>query len=248
MGSRSEPRAAAHDTGRGVFVTATDTGVGKSVLAASLCAALAACGARVAAFKPAVTGLDDDDPAPFGQDHHLLARVASAGQSAADVAPYRFGAAASPHYAAELEGRQISADTLLARAREAAAIGDSLIVEGVGGLLVPLAADYLVRDFAVDMGLPVVVAARPGLGTINHTLLTVAAARSVGLTVARIVLTPWPDAPGQIERSNRETLATLSEVAVEALPLVTSFEASNLAAAGRRLSLTRWIESPGGRT
>src|SRR3954469_24807561 len=88
---------------RGIFVTATDTGVGKTVLAASICAALAERGERVAAFKPVVTGLDE----PAGEwprDHELLAAVASAGQPPQQVAPARFGPAVSPHLAAELAG------------------------------------------------------------------------------------------------------------------------------------------------
>ena len=84
---------------RGVFVTGTDTEVGKSVVAAAICAALAARGERVAAFKPAVTGLDQD-PGELGRDHELLASVASAGQSAEDVAPHRFAPPVSPHLAA----------------------------------------------------------------------------------------------------------------------------------------------------
>ncbi len=79
-------------------------------------------------------------------------------------------------------------------------------------------ADYLVRDFAADLGLPLAVAASPGLGTINHALLTIEAARSAGLEITAVVLTPWPEEPGRIEESNRETIAKLGEVAVEALP------------------------------
>ncbi len=79
-------------------------------------------------------------------------------------------------------------------------------------------ASYLVRDLAVDLGLPVVVAAAPGLGTINHTLLTVEAARAAALEVAMVVLTPWPDAPSAIEASNLETIAALGEVRVETVP------------------------------
>ena len=82
----------------------------------------------------------------------------------------------------------------------------------------PLAPGYLVRDLALDLGLPLVVAASPGLGTINHTLLTIEAARAAGLTVASIVLTPWPTQPSRIEESNRETIAALSAVDVELLP------------------------------
>jgi dethiobiotin synthetase len=76
----------------------------------------------------------------------------------------------------------------------------------------------LVRDLAVDLGLPLVVAASPGLGTINHTLLTIEAARAAGLGVAAVVLTPWPETPSQIERSNRETIGAIGEVEVLTLP------------------------------
>src|SRR5262249_31276726 len=81
-----------------------------------------------------------------------------------------------------------------------------------------LAEPYLVRDLAADLGLPVVVAASPGLGTINHTLLTLEAARAAGLEVTAVVLTPWPDRPTAVEESNRETIAALRDVAVERLP------------------------------
>ena len=92
--------------------------------------------------------------------------------------------------------------------------GKFLVCEGVGGFLVPLRMDYLVRDFAVDCGFPVVVAAAPGLGTINHTLLTIESVRAAELEVAAVVLTPWADEPSEIERSNRDTIERLGEVAV----------------------------------
>ena len=77
---------------------------------------------------------------------------------------------------------------------------------------------YLVRDLAADLGYPLVVVASPGLGTINHTLLTLEAARGAGLEVASVVLTPWPESPSEVERSNRETIAALGAVAVLTLP------------------------------
>jgi dethiobiotin synthetase len=218
---------------RGLFVTGTDTGVGKSVLAASVCAALAARGERVAAFKPVVTGLDDE-PGEFGHDHELLAAAANAGQAPEDVAPYRFGPPLSPHLAAELAGERIEPARLL----EAARAHEPLVCEGVGGLMVPITTGYLVRDLAVDIALPVVVAARTGLGTINHTLLTVEAARSAGLRVAGVVMTLWPEEPAEIERSNRETIERLSRVPVSGLPRTGR---DRLAEAGASLPLDDWL-------
>jgi len=199
---------------RGVFVTGTGTEVGKTVVAAVLAHTLATEGRTVAVFKPAVTGLDEEGE----PDHVLLRRAAGSDQSDGEIAPYRYGPPASPHLAAELAGEKIEPERLLAAAHGAAAGSDVLVCEGVGGLLVPLASDYLVRDLAVDLGLPLVVAASPGLGTINHTLLTLEAARAAGLETALVVLTPWPDAPSPIEESNRATIAALGGVRVETLP------------------------------
>src|SRR5829696_4592823 len=223
---------------RGVFVTGTGTGVGKSVLAASICAALAARGETVAAFKPVITGLDDHD-GDWPLDDELLASAASAGQKAEDVAPHRFGPAVSPHLAAELADEQIEPMAIAREARERAEKADAFVCEGIGGLMVPLAAGFMVRDLAVELDLPLVIAAAPGLGTINHTLLTIAAARAAGLTVAAVVLTPWPTEPDEIERSNKETISTLGDVSVCELPETSP---DKLAEAGEALPVDEWLE------
>jgi dethiobiotin synthetase len=221
----------------GLFVTGTDTGVGKSLLAAAICAGLTARGERVGAFKPVVTGLDEPDPV-WPADHELLAGAASAGQRAEDVAPYRFGPPASPHLAAELAGATIEPPRLRAAAAQAARGADVLVCEGVGGLAVPLTAGYLVRDLARDLALPVVVAARPGLGTINHTLLTVEGAHAAGLIVAGVVLTPWPRRPTTLQRSNRATIERLAGTQVSGLaPLRPPIGAT----AAATLPLATWI-------
>ncbi|MGB2711477.1 MAG: dethiobiotin synthase, partial [Conexibacter sp.] len=178
---------------RGLFVTATDTGAGKTVLAAAIAAALRARGEHVATFKPVVTGTDEAAHPDWPADDVLLGTVT--GRPPEEVAPNRFGPPVSPHLAAAQVGRELDPAVLRAELAAAAAAAQTLVVEGVGGLLVPLAPDYLVRDFACDAGLPIAIAARPGLGTINHTLLTLEAARSAGLTVAAVVLAPWPPQP-----------------------------------------------------
>ncbi len=208
---------------KGVFVTGTGTEVGKTVVAAAIARTRASAGDRVAVFKPAVTGLDEDVEA----DHELLRRAAGSGQDDDEIAPYRYGPPMSPHLAAALAGEEIDPGRLLAAARAAASRADFRVAAGVGGRLVPLSVTgggrarddaYLVRDLAAELGLPLVVVARPGLGTINHTLLTLEAARSAALDVAAIVLTPWPEDPGEVERSNRETIAALADAPVEVLP------------------------------
>jgi dethiobiotin synthetase len=220
---------------RGVFVTGTDTGVGKTVLAAALAAALRADGVDVAAFKPAVTGIDEpEDGRPA--DHDLLA--AAAGRPAAEVTPHRFGPAVSPHLAAELAGTALEPAALVAAARALRA--DVVVAEGVGGLLVPLTLGYTIRDLAVDLGWPVVIAARPGLGTINHSLLTVESARAAGLDVRAVVLTPWPEEPSVMQRSNAEAIARLGGVEVAPLAAV-GVDVDALALAGAALPYARWL-------
>ena len=199
---------------RGVFVTGTGTDVGKTVVAAVIAHTAASRGARVAVFKPAVSGLDEGGE----PDHALLRRAAGSEQSDDQIAPYRFGPPVSPHLAAELAGEEIDLGRALAAARDPASGGDLLVCEGVGGFLVPLTRQRLIRDFARDLGLPVVIAASPGLGTINHSLLTIDAVRAAGLRVAAVVLTPWPREPGRLERDNRETIAAIGGVPVEILP------------------------------
>lgn len=198
----------------GFFVTGTGTEVGKTVVAAAIARSLAVAGKRVAVFKPAVTGVTEDGE----PDHALLRRAAGSEQTDEEIAPYRYGPPMSPHLAAALVDEEIEPERLLAAARAAAEGTEALVCEGVGGLLVPLSPRYSVRDLAADLALPLVVAAPPSLGTINHTLLTVESARAAGLEIAAVVLTPWPDDPGQIEESNRETIAALGQVRVETLP------------------------------
>jgi dethiobiotin synthetase len=200
----------------GVFVTGTGTEVGKTVVAAVIARTLAAAGRDVAVFKPVVTGLDD----PGEPDHTLLRRAADCEQSDEEIAPYRYGPPASPHLAAELAGEEIDPQRLRDAAAAAGRSSEILVCEGVGGLLVPLAPGYLVRDLAADLGLPLAIAASPGLGTINHTLLTIESARAGGLEVAAVVLTPWPQTPSPVEESNRQTIASVGEVDVRTLPSI----------------------------
>jgi dethiobiotin synthetase len=201
-----------------VFVTGTGTEVGKSVVAAVIARSAAKSGLSVAVFKPAVSGLDELDG--IEPDHALLRRASGSAQSDDEIAPYRFGPAVSPHLAAQMAGEEIDPALLRERAEAAAAGAEVLVAEGVGGFLVPLTSDYLVRDLAVDLGLPVVIVASPGLGTINHTLLTVEAVRGAGLEARAVVLNPWPDEPVTMEASNRETIARLGDVHVATLERV----------------------------
>jgi dethiobiotin synthetase len=198
---------------RGVFVTGTGTEVGKTVVAAVIAHTHAGAGERVAVFKPAVSGLEEGGE----PDHALLRRASGSDQSDDEIAPYSYQPPVSPHLGAELAGERIEPQRLVDAAQVAGGGGDFLVAEGVGGFLVPLTLGYLVRDFARDLALPLVIAASPGLGTINHTLMTIEAAWAVGLEVAAVVLTPWPEDPSVVESSNREAVERLGDVRVETL-------------------------------
>ena len=229
---------------RGLFVTGTDTGVGKTILSAALVAALAAEGEPVHAYKPVVTGLDEppataaESDSAWPHDHELLADMA--GMTPEEVAPLRYGPAVSPHLAADMAGERIDPAQLIAHAHTLAHRG-TVIVEGVGGLLVPLSEDFTMRELAIELGLPLLIAARPGLGTINHTLLTLQAARTAELDVRAVVLTPWPTHPSAMERSNRDTIARLGEIEVAGLAPVAHPSRAALAQAGAKLPWRRWL-------
>jgi dethiobiotin synthetase len=225
---------------RGCFVTGTDTGVGKTVVAAAIVVRLRRLGVEVRAIKPLITGLDDPPDPDWPPDHVLLARAA--GCEPAEVILVSYGPPVSPHLAAQLTGESgPTLDQIAGGVRSLNRPGVVTVVEGVGGLLVPLGPDVGVRELAAALGLPLVIAARPGLGTINHTLLTLEAARSARLAIAGVVLTPWPSEPSVMERSNRETIERLGEVEVAALPPIARADPELLGTAGEALPLERWL-------
>ena len=170
-------------TGRIVAITGTGTGVGKTVLAAALCAALRRRGMDCRAIKAVATGVP---PGADAEDAVLLG--GAMGTAASEAVLATFALPRSPLAAAAAEGRELDVEAL-ARSIEAAAAGcDLLLVEGVGGLLVPLAARHTVRDLLRRLDADVVIAALAGRGTINHTALTVEAALGSGLRLIGVVL------------------------------------------------------------
>lgn len=190
--------------GRGLLVTATDTGVGKTIVTAGLCGALAARGPSVGIFKPLQSGSLLDDPEG---DAATLVRLGGLSATPAEICLAAFAAPLAPAVAAAREGRTVSLTEVVARARELERACDLLLVEGAGGLLVPMGEEWTIADLAVALGYPVLVVARAGLGTVNHTALTVEALRARGLVVAGVVLNAtqepdpsWVDNPALIER------------------------------------------------
>lgn len=176
----------------GFFITATDTGVGKTEIACALIAAARASGIDAIGMKPAQAGHSPGEPS----DAERL-RDASEGAEPLDViCPYSLSAPLAPAVAARKEGRTIELPRILQAARALASRHAAIVVEGAGGLLVPLTERETYADLAVALALPVIVVARAGLGTVNHAALTVEALRGRGLEIAAIVLnrtTPYDD-------------------------------------------------------
>lgn len=215
---------------RGLLITGTDTGVGKTVTGAALAAAVALGGARVRALKPVASGVEPGEP---GEDAALLGLAAGH----APASRYRLRAPVSPHRAAALEGVTVEAEAILAWIADNA--GDVTLVEGAGGWEVPLAPDFRVAHLAAALGWPVLVVAADRLGVLNHTLLTVDAVRRAGLPVAGVVLTgPDPATGDASTRSNLDDLrALLPDAAVRRLPWLPDLSRAALAGAGRALLL-----------
>ena len=177
-----------------LFVTATGTEIGKTLVAAALCRELRAEGRPVRALKPVLSGYD---PAALaGSDPGVL--LASLGEavteeSVAEITPWRFAAPLSPDMAAAREGRRLDLAEIVAFCR--AASGDPLLVEGIGGAMVPLDDAHTVLDWIAALEAPALVVAGSYLGTISHTLTTLAAMRGRGVTVAGLVISESPESP-----------------------------------------------------
>jgi dethiobiotin synthetase len=202
---------------RGLFVTATDTGVGKTEVACALLRDARARGLDAVGMKPAQSGV-----APgVESDAERLALAADGVEPLEAVCPYSFVAPLAPAVAARVEGRAVSFARVVEGARALAARHDAVIVEGAGGLLVPLTDRETFADLALALGLPVVVVARAGLGTVNHTALTVEALRRRGLAVAGIVLNRTAPEDDPSVATNAGEIARLTGVAPAAiLPFV----------------------------
>jgi dethiobiotin synthetase len=186
---------------RGLFITATDTGAGKTFVTT--------CVARIwrrekrpfRVCKPVATGAEGR----WSEDTRLLAEAAGDANLDA-VTPFTFAAPAAPPVAVRLAGTSVKLEHLIAAVRRRAADGTTVLVEGVGGLLCPLTERETVADLVRELDLPLIVVARRSLGTLNHTLLTVEAARHHGLRLAGVVVTETTPVQGVAEETNVEEL------------------------------------------
>lgn len=210
---------------KGVFITGTDTGVGKTRVSLALIAGWRAAGLRVGVMKPCETGCEEVEGGATGgpaglvpADAAALLAAAGADLSLDEVCPFRFRAPMAPAEAAALEGGAFSIERAVEVFQGIRARHDVTLVEGAGGLIVPYEGERTTADLVRAMDIPVVVVARIGLGTINHTCLTVDRARGEGLDVLGVIFNrcddPRAHPPGPDEERNPAAVERLVKVRV----------------------------------
>jgi dethiobiotin synthetase len=195
---------------RGIFITGTDTGVGKTYVAAGIASALRRTGVDVGVMKPAETGCPVRAGRLIPRDALRLMRAAGVKDDLDLVNPCRFRKPLAPAIAAELEGGEIDIEKIRTAFRKLSSRHNFMIIEGAGGIMAPLSGAFTFLDLAKAFGLPVLVVARPGLGTVNHTLLTIAALKSKGLTLAGIIINHAKKGnAGEAEKTNPAVISSL---------------------------------------
>ncbi|MCY8024753.1 dethiobiotin synthase [Bacillus sonorensis] len=196
---------------KGFFVTGTDTGVGKTVISCGIAALLKKKKVDVGVFKPFLSGISRSHPT---SDTALLKEMSQSSLSYEDITPFEFKEPLAPYTASVLEGKPVGLKEAVDHWQKIRDQHDLFIVEGAGGIAVPLGNDYLVSDLIKALELPVVIVARPDLGTINHTYLTVQYAKSMGLQLLGIVINGISGRPGLDEETNPNMIETLCDMPI----------------------------------
>ena len=196
--------------GKTIFVTGTDTGIGKTIITACLAAALLRKGKKVAVYKPVQCGnlLKGSIKSP---DLALVRDLSGISEDCL-FNDYSFKFASSPHLAAELENKKVNADVIKNHCNKLSKGFDYVLMEGAGGLLVPLTRDYTVLDLIKNLSVPALVVSRAGLGTINHTSLTINALKSGNIKTIGIIMNYFKG--GKIEDDNKKIIEHLNGVPI----------------------------------
>jgi dethiobiotin synthetase len=199
---------------RGLFITGTDTGVGKSIVTGGLAGLLRKQRINVGVMKPVETGCLHDDGSFFPADAQFLKDMSGVDAPLEEIVPYQFKEPLAPSVAAEREGITIDTNQLVKKFEHISRHHDVMLVEGAGGLLVPLYQRFLFIDLVKRFKLPVLIVSRATLGTINHTLLTLQAARAEKVPVAGIVINNLSPEKNAASETNPEVIARLVDVPV----------------------------------
>ena len=189
----------------GIFVTGTDTGVGKTVVSRALIAALRGQGLRVGVMKPIETGVGEAGPL----DALALREAAGVEDPLQTICPQQFALPAAPNVAARAEHREVDLDSIDAAFERVIKDRDFVVVEGAGGLLVPIRDEMTMAELGRRLGLPLLIVARASLGTINHTALTLDVAASKNLEVVGVVIS---HAGGVLSAADSSNLSGLKEI------------------------------------
>ncbi len=199
----------------GFFITGTDTGVGKTLVGVALVRYLRLRGYQVCPLKPAETGCIERDGTLIPPDGQMLLEASEAEVSIRDVVPFRYREPVAPMVAAEHEGRPFSVTRFLTHYEHLKERFEYIVMEGAGGVMVPLSGDLLTIDLIDMVGLPVVVVASNKLGVLNHTLLTVEVLKRRGILICGVILNnPLREQNDLSRKSNRQSLERLLPVPV----------------------------------
>jgi dethiobiotin synthetase len=195
------------------FITGTDTGVGKTIVAGAIAAALSARGMKVGVMKPAETGCREKRGELFPSDAAFLKKVSASDTPLNIICPYRFSEPLAPAIAAVRAGMKIDLKLIRKNFEIIRAESDAVLVEGAGGLMVPLTGNKLYLDLVAELGIPLIIVARAGLGTVNHTLLTVSAAKARKIEISAIILNQGrKNKPDAASLTNPEAIVRLSGI------------------------------------
>ncbi len=212
---------------RGIFVTGTDTGVGKTVVAAGIAGALRRDGINVGVMKPIATGKPQKSDIK-SHDSEILARTAHSRDPGNEINPILLPIEASPLTASKTLQVDINLDKIFSAFQRLTSKHDFVVVEGIGGVMVPIKQDYLVIDMIKEMGLPVLIVSRASLGTLNHTLLTVRACRDYEVNISGIVVNGVRD-NNIIEEATGEMIHDLTGIfVIGIIPLLDVFDTNNI--------------------
>jgi dethiobiotin synthetase len=190
----------------GLFIAGTDTGVGKTLVTTGLTRLARSAGVHAVALKPVETGCRSTETGLYPEDGACLVQASDHEISLDDCVPLRFALPASPYRAATAEGKTVSVDRLIGHVRDMAERVDLALVEGAGGLMVPLTNHVLSIDLVARLGYPVILVARSALGTINHTLLSLEALQRRDIVVRGIILSSCSTSPGPEEMATPEDI------------------------------------------
>lgn len=210
-----------------IFVTGTDTGVGKTLVTAALAHHFTARGLKVGVMKPIETGVNDVEN--LGSDGELLRWAADSQDRPELISPYRFSAPLSPHQAASLAKEKIDMEAISSAFHELCRDKDLVLVEGAGGLMVPISGGFLMADMASQLDLSLLVVTHPRLGTLNHTLLTTFSARAMELPISGFIINQMPETPDQAEEQAPHLLGSMASADLMAvLPEVSGSEKNKI--------------------